>query len=205
MAPGPAVSSIRTTCDWIAPIRVLICGTSSPLDGHGRYLSGVAVTFTTGMKGLDYALGNWKLNGITSFATGLPYNLSASGDIGNTGNTGTYERPNQVGNPNLNQRTRAQWFNTAAFVTPAQYTLGNVGRNSMRQDGNKQFDASLFRIFPFFHEKDTLMFRLDAFNGLNHPIWGTPGSTVNNTTTFGKITSQANSPRQLQLSAKITF
>jgi hypothetical protein len=41
--------------------------------------------------------------------------------------------------------------------------------------------------------------------GHNYAIWGTPGSTVNNTLTFGKITSQANSPRQLQLSAKITF
>jgi outer membrane receptor protein involved in Fe transport len=161
--------------------------------------------FTTGMKGLDYVLGNWKLNGITSFSTGLPFNLSANGDIGNTGNTGTYERPNLVANPYLAKPTRAQWFNTAAYATPAQYTLGNVGRNSLRQDGNKQFDASLFRNFPFWHEKDTLMFRLDAFNVLNHPIWGTPGSTVNNTTTFGKITSQANSPRQLQLSAKITF
>jgi len=47
--------------------------------------------------------------------------------------------------------------------------------------------------------------KLLAFNVLNHPIWGTPGSTVNNTSIFGKETSQANSPRRLQLSAKIAF
>jgi hypothetical protein len=41
--------------------------------------------------------------------------------------------------------------------------------------------------------------------GHNYAIWGTPESTVNNTLTFGKITSQANSPRLLQLSAIITF
>ena len=134
---------------------------------------------TTHNRAFDYALGNWKLNGIASYSTGLPFTVSASGDIGNTGNTGTYERADLVGNPRLSSPTRAQWFNTAAFVTPAQYTLGNLGRNSMRADANKQFDSSLFRVFPFFHERTNLMLRIDAFNLLNHPIWGTPGSTVN--------------------------
>ena len=161
-------------------------------------------SLTTGNKTVDYIVGNWKINGIASYDSGLPFTISASGDIGNTGNTGTYERANLVGNPYLGHPTLAQWFNTAAFAAPAQYTLGTLGRNSMRQEASKQFDTSLFRTFPF-HEKDSLMLRLDAFNVLNHPIWGAPGSTVNNTSTFGKVTSQANSPRQLQLSAKINF
>jgi outer membrane receptor protein involved in Fe transport len=166
---------------------------------------GTGGAFTTGKRGLNYALGNWKLNGIASLASGAPYTITASGDIGNTGNTGTYERANLVGNPSAGNRTRAEWFNIGAFAAPAQYTLGDLGRNTMRQDGNKQFDASLFRNFPFFHDRSTLMLRLDAFNVLNHPIWGTPGNSVTNLTTFGKITSQANSPRQLQISGKITF
>jgi len=166
--------------------------------GKGRSL-------TTGNGALDYVLGNWKLSGIASYSSGSPYTISARGDIGNTGNTGTYERANLVGNPRLSNPTRAEWFNTAAFATPAQYTLGDLGRNTMRPDANKQLDASLFRSFPLFQEKANLLFRLDAFNVLNHPIWGTPGSFVNSTTTFGKVTSQANSPRQLQLSAKVTF
>jgi outer membrane receptor protein involved in Fe transport len=166
--------------------------------GHGASLS-------TGNSKLDYVLGNWKLNGIVSFDSGSPFTIQASGDIGNTGNNTTYERANLVGNPSIAQRSRAKWFNTAAFATPAQYTLGALGRNTMRADGNKQFDSALFREFPFFHEKENLMVRLDVFNTFNHPIWGAPGSTVNNTTTFGTITSQANSPRVLQLSGKFTF
>jgi hypothetical protein len=140
-----------------------------------------------------------------SFDYGAPYTIQASGDIGNTGNNTTYKRANLVGNPTISSRTRAKWFNTAAFATPAQYTLGNLGRNTMRADGNKQFDAAIFREFPFIHERGNFMIRLDALNVMNHPIWGAPGSTVNNTTTFGIITSQANSPRELQLSGKITF
>lgn len=166
---------------------------------------GKGQSLSTGNRIADYVVGNWKINGIASYSSGAPYTITASGDIGNTGNTGTYERANLVGNPYLVHPTLAQWFNTAAFATPAQYTLGNLGRNTMRPDANKQFDTSLFRDFPFFHEGDTLMVRIDAFNVLNHPIWGTPGSTVNNTSTFGKVTSMGNSPRQLQLSAKITF
>jgi outer membrane receptor protein involved in Fe transport len=166
---------------------------------------GRGASLSTGNSKLDYALGNWKLNGIVSFDSGAPYTIQASGDIGNTGNNTTYERANLVGNPKVSSRTRAQWFNTSAFATPAQYTLGNLGRNTMRADGNKQFDASIFREFPFLHERGNFMLRLDALNAMNHPIWGAPGSTVNNTTTFGIITSQANSPRQLQLSGKITF
>jgi hypothetical protein len=166
---------------------------------------GRGASLSTGNSKLDYALGNWKLNGIVSFDSGAPFTIQANGDIGNTGNNTTYERANLVGNPNLSSRTRAEWFNTAAFTTPAQYTLGDLGRNTVRQDGNKQFDSSLFREFPFLHEKDSLMIRLDAFNTFNHPIWGTPGSMVNNPTTFGEITTQANNPRRLQLSGKITF
>jgi len=162
-------------------------------------------SLSTGSRALDYAVGNWKLNGIASYASGAPFTITASGDIGNTGNTTTYERANLVGSPYLAHPTRAQWFNTAAFVAPAQYTLGNLGRNTMRQEASKQFDASLFRDFPLTHERSTLTLRVDVFNVLNHPIWGAPGNTVNNTSTFGKITSQANSPRQVQLSGKITF
>ena len=110
--------------------------------GHGASLS-------TGNSKLDYVLGNWKLNGIVSFDSGSPFTIQASGDIGNTGNNTTYERANLVGNPSIAQRSRAKWFNTAAFATPAQYTLGALGRNTMRADGNKQFDSALFREFPF--------------------------------------------------------
>ena len=42
--------------------------------------------------------GNWKINGIASFRSGVPYNVSASsGDIENTGNA--VERANEIGSP----------------------------------------------------------------------------------------------------------
>jgi hypothetical protein len=47
--------------------------------------------------------------------------------------------------------------------------------------------------------------RAKAFNVLNTVIYGVPGSDVSAPTTFGKIFGTANSPRTLQLAAKVVF
>jgi outer membrane receptor protein involved in Fe transport len=164
--------------------------------------------FTTGNHIADYALGNWQINGIATLESGRPFTVQDSGDIANTGNYNFvgdgYERPNQVGNPKLSHPTPAKWFNTAAFVAPAQYTFGNVGRNTLRTQPYKNLDLSLFREFPFWHEGTTLQLRLDAFNAFNHPVWGTP-NTCQNCQNFGVVNSTVNSARQMQVSGKIVF
>jgi len=64
-------------------------------------------------------------------------------------------------------------------------------------------DSSVIRSFPFWRE-DRIEFRAEGFNILNHPVFGGPQNDISNTS-FGAVTSQANSPRQLQLSGKIIF
>jgi len=94
-----------------------------------------------------------------------------------------------------------QWFNPAAFAPQAAGTFGNVHRNSLRGPGAFNMDLSLSWVFQM--EKVGLMFRVDAFNALNHPIWGNPttGITSGN---FGKITTFGQ-PRILQVGAKVMF
>jgi outer membrane receptor protein involved in Fe transport len=159
--------------------------------------------FSTGNRFVDYIIGGWQANTITSVRSGLPYNLTVDGDSANTGNTG-YLRPNLVGDPNLSNPTAQEWFNTAAFAAPAAYTFGNLGRYRLRSAPVWNIDASVFRSFPFL-ESRSVEFRAESFNLPNTAILGTPATNLSNSDTFGHITSTANSERTLQFGLKIIF
>jgi hypothetical protein len=161
--------------------------------------------FSTGNGLVDYVLGNWQINNIFTARSGQPYTITVSGDNANTGNGGTYERANVVGDPNkIAKRTAAEWINTAAFAIPARYTYGDGSTNSLRSQNFWNFDSSVFRQFPFWGER-RFEFRAEAFNLLNHAVFAAPGSDLNTPNTFGKVSSTANSSRELQLGAKIIF
>jgi hypothetical protein len=174
---------------------------------------GKGQSFSTGHGWADYILGNWEIGSIFVARSGQNFNVTSSGDIGNTGNGNTYERADYNGSLSLipsGGRSRYEWFNTDALSTPAQGTLGNFGRNALRDQAYYQLDGSVFRDFPI-REGLKLTFRADAFNALNHPVLGTPGTATTSpanaarTSGFGVITSTANSQRILQFSGKITF
>ena len=163
--------------------------------------------FSTGSKVGDYILGNWQFNSIFLARSGQVYNVYVSGDVANTGNVGwtQYERANLVGDPNaISNRTWDHYINTAAFAIPAQYTFGALGRNRFRSDPFWKLDFSLFRGFPI-TERLRGEFRAEAFNVLNNVIYGIPSSDMADPANFGRVTSTANTPRQLQLGAKIIW
>jgi len=49
-----------------------------------------------------------------------------------------------------------------------------------------------------------MTFQADSVNPFNNVEFGKPATSISSST-FGKITSQANTPRDLQFSARITF
>lgn len=71
-----------------------------------------------------------------------------------------------------------------------------------------QFDTNLSKNFALY-ERLALQVRIEAFNVLNHPLWSEGPDTNFNDSTFGLITrgpsGQSNLPRQIQLSAKISW
>jgi len=161
--------------------------------------------FSTGHRALDYALGNWDLSGIVSLYSGLPFDVNVSnGNLSNTGNV--FERANlALLNPYPANKTPTQWINPAAFATPAPYTFGNLGRNTLRSDSTKNLDLSVVRRFPFL-ERYAVEFRADSFNLTNTAIFGTPNRTLGNPN-FGVVTSTRSgaAPRQLQFALKFVF
>lgn len=70
-----------------------------------------------------------------------------------------------------------------------------------REIGNIDFSA-----FKNFHASDKInvQFRVEAFNVLNQVVFGAP-NTVLTSGQFGKISSQSNTPRQIQGALKILF
>jgi hypothetical protein len=144
--------------------------------------------------------GGWQLGFIGSARSGLPFSVQAGFDNLNVG--GGSSRVNIVGNAYAANQTLQAWLNKAAFAFPAQYVFGTEGRNALRGPGAANLDFSVLRTFRL-HERLSLQFRAEFFNGLNHPNFSNPNATLNNSQ-FGVI-SGASSPRDIQFSLKLVF
>jgi hypothetical protein len=150
---------------------------------------------------------NWNFSTIYQLQTGMPFTISVFGDTANSG-TVLGENPiraNVTGAPIFGPGTHTaqEWFNPAAFATPAAYTFGDVGRNSVYGPGLQTMDIALARAIRI-TEKTNFQFRAEAFNALNKTNLGTPNRYVNEPQ-FGTITMAMTPGREIQLSARISF
>lgn len=153
----------------------------------------------------SWLLGNWQVNSVVQLRSGQPFTVFVNGDVANIGNTvswWSYARPNLVGNPQVSNRTAAQWFNPSAFAVPS-FSYGNLGRNTLRSAPVYFADFSLFKKFPV-REGMNLEFRGEIFNLFNIQNLGVPDSGVGDPA-FGRISSTVTNPRQIQLAFKLDF
>jgi hypothetical protein len=175
------------------------------LSAVGELPFGRGKTFGAGWNSfMDAILGGWQANGILTFASGQPLVFTTA--VNNSYTFGGGQHPDIVGDPVLSSgKSIYQWFNTAAFAQPANFTSGNMSRTytGVRQDLTKNLDFSLFKNF---HIKERLgvEFRAEAFNITNTPVFAAPGTTVNGAN-FGIITGQSNVPRNIQMALKLMF
>ena len=152
---------------------------------------------------LGAVAGNWTLGGIMTLQSGEPFTVNTQ--VNNTFvNSAGGQRADVIRNPNFanDRRTLERWFDTAAFVQPAQFTFGNQGVNILRADGTINLDASILRNFPI-RESMKVQIRGEFFNITNHPNFGNPGATLNGPG-FG-IISNAGAGRRIQLGARFVF
>ncbi|WP_198137682.1 TonB-dependent receptor domain-containing protein [Terriglobus sp. TAA 43] len=179
---------------------------NSELDVRNRFtmMLNYRLAFADHLNGFAGVVGKgWQFNAIDVWETGQPFTVVNSSPRTNTG-VGS-DRPNQVGNPNIANRTIATWFNTSAFAAQLLGTLGTTSRNSLYGPHYRHFDVSLFKDFQL-PEKAVLQLRAEAFNLSNTPNFGQPGSTLG-TSTFGVINSLRTNAqgRQLQFAARLSF
>jgi hypothetical protein len=158
---------------------------------------------------VDLLFGGWQLNTITTWMSGLPFTpVSFQNCSVNAGPC----RPDRVGDPDLDNRSRDGWF--AVGIGPgtpwAQAALGkhgNAGRNSLRGPSFFQTDLSMFKNFRI-TEGTRLAFRAEGFNIFNKVNLGLPDSCVAcNPATAGKIFSLAGGAqmRQFQFALRLSF
>ena len=156
---------------------------------------------------LHHLTSGWTLGSIFTAESGMPFTISVFGDTANAGTLLGQNpiRGNVTGLPLFpaGTRTTAQWFNPAAFAAPAPYTFGNAGVNTVFGPGYVDLDQAIQRQFAI-TERVHFIFRVEAFNALNHSNWGYPNNYVN-TPQFGSITMAEGTGREIQLSGRLDF
>jgi hypothetical protein len=117
------------------------------------------------------AKAGWQIGAIVTRFTGLPFNVQNQfgGEYqSRTGGATEGERPNLV--PGCNPMTERidQWYDPECFVFAPYGTLGNVGRNSLRNPNYFNIDFSIVKDTRL-SEDVNMQFRAEFFNVLNHP------------------------------------
>jgi hypothetical protein len=151
----------------------------------------------TGLK--KYVLGGWQFNGTTILESG--FYLSPQLSNQSTLNADWGQRPDRVPGVPLYPRnkTRAQWYNPAAFTIP-QFPgqtvqccrYGDATRGSIVGPGEFMTQWAFWKEFklntPLNKENTLFQIRWENYNFFNHPVLGNPNMVIDSSLA-GKITT----------------
>lgn len=159
-------------------------------------------------------VGGWGVDGVITFQRGFPL-VFRNGQNNDATLFGTGSRPNVAAgcDKSIAGKSRLnQWFNTACFNAPLDFTFGNESRvdPTLRADGVNNFDFALFKklsLDPY--ERLAFEFRVEVFNLFNRAQFAPPNTTccTANNVNFGSITATApgTNPRLVQFAMKFLF
>jgi hypothetical protein len=176
----------------------------------------------------DEAIGGWQLSLNAMFHSGFPATMTtysqATGLLAaaDNSNYNYVARVNQYFPMKVVDRSSQKWFGTDPSATPCKQpggrtntlgapcayglqagSFGTAHNGTERNPGFRNIDLSLFKGFRTVGNQ-YLKLRIDAYNVFNLVSLGAPNTRVGSSQ-FGKITTSANNPRQLQISAVYTF
>ncbi|MBS1829144.1 MAG: TonB-dependent receptor [Acidobacteria bacterium] len=154
----------------------------------------------------NWVFGGWQLNGFTTLQSGTPLSISANNVAGIFNSRGLANNNGQSAKLTGDVHDRlTRYFDTSVFSQPAAFTFGNTQPSSpdLRSPSVRNWDLSVFKDFAV-REAWRLQFRAEAFNAFNTVRFGSPNTSVTSNQ-FGQVTTQSNSPRQLQFALKLIF
>jgi hypothetical protein len=158
----------------------------------------------------------WELSGITQYRSGRPIGpIAAACNLPNAGGcyadfNPSFSGPARIngdwGSGDVRGTSPPSFIDRNAFVSPAAYTYGNTPRTlpfGLRNPATFNQDMSLRRSFRI-RERLRLKVGVAAFNVFNNVVFGGIGTNITSAN-FGRVSSQANAPRQVQLTARVEF
>ena len=168
--------------------------------GHDHFAEGAASAI----------FGGWNVAGITTFSSGLPYDIFSALD---TAHTGQQQRAdyNPAGTPASVTNPRTQTGpNLGLFSDPAWGSAGNLGRNHFYGPGVNSWDMVLQKSLSL-SERAHLQFRAESYNLFNRVQFSQPDNLISDTNSFGQSSSEVRRPdlttgaRQIQFGIKLSF
>ena len=177
------------TADQDRPYRLVMSGSYDLPFGKGKAFLGSAGRW------MNRLVGGWAASGIFVLQGSAPLgwgNLLYNG-----------------GDLNLDPRNIDHTFDTTRFNTNSTQQLGSNIRtfssrfSNLRGDAINNLDVSLIKNTAI-TERVNLQFRAESFNLANRPQFSTPNLSATSTN-FGKVTSQANFARLIQLGLRLTW
>lgn len=150
----------------------------------------------------------WQVSGITTFSTGLPFELRGSRD---TTHSGLNSRLDLVGDPSIPSGSDETQTGppASAFALAPFGRDGNLARNTFYGPGFQNWDAVLSKLTTI-REQLKVQFRAEFYNVFNHPAFGQPNRTFGSSN-FGKSLTQVgradgtSGARQIQFALKLIF
>jgi hypothetical protein len=184
-------------------------GKGKPLLGHMR-------------PALNAVFGNWKVSAIHTYVSGTPLMISCGQNFFGAGSNArcsfapgagdTIPLVNPAWSSDKSVAFSVPYLNKAAFVLPPNMVYGDTPRrlSYLRAPWTVNEDVALIKNFDI-TEKVHLEVRGSASNALNRVVLAPPGTpstgvSTQSSSTFGFITTaQGNSPRNIQLGARVSF
>jgi hypothetical protein len=161
----------------------------------------------------------WQVSSITQFRSGRPIGTNGS-IIGacNLPNAGTcyadfnpaFSGPVRIngdwGEGDVLGANPPSFIDRNAFVSAPAFTFGNTPRTlafGLRNPNSFNQDLSVQRDFPIGGERKVRI-GMEVFNLFNTVVFGGINTTITNAN-FGRVSSQTNTPRVIQLKARVDF
>jgi hypothetical protein len=159
---------------------------------------------------LEGIVGGWSVNALLTLQSGQPIPFAMAESLLPEG----LQRPNITCNPTsgmslhdiaFSNDPSANYYNVGCFEDPGDLVPGNAPRfsSNARGPGIRNIDLGFFKDFTI-REGMKLQLRAEFFNFTNTVRFGIPYSAYGDSS-FGLVTTQANSPRRTQIAVRFEF